>query len=51
MLWLLHHQNIKIAPMNVWIMSIQPPGLMKMRLLHHQEHHLGDQAPQNKPLM
>ena len=23
---------------------IQPPGLMKMRLMHHQEHHRGHQA-------
>ncbi len=35
--------------MNEWITSIQPPGLMKMRLMHHQEHHLGHQAPQNNP--
>ena len=34
--------------MNEWITSIQPPGLMKMRLMHHQEHHLGHHAPQNK---
>ena len=33
--------------MNELITSIQPPGLMKMRLMHHQEHHLGHQAPQN----
>ena len=32
--------------MNEWITSIQPPGLMKMRLMHYQEHHLGHQAPQ-----
>ena len=32
-----------------WITSIQLPGLMKLRLMHHQEHHLGYQAPQNKP--
>ena len=25
------------------------PGLMKMMLMHHQEHHLGHQAPQNNP--
>ena len=31
---------------NEWITYIQPPGLMKMRLMHHQEHHLGHQAPQ-----
>ena len=31
--------------MNEYITSIQPPGLMKMRLMHHQEHHLGHQAP------
>ena len=35
--------------MNEWVASIQPPGLMKMRLMHHQEHHLGHQAPQNNP--
>ena len=34
--------------MNEWITSIQPPGLMKMRLMHHQEHHLGHQAPQKE---
>ena len=32
-----------------WITSIQPQGLMKMRLMHHQEHHQGYQAPQNNP--
>ena len=32
---------------NEWITSIQPPGLMKMRLMHHQEHHLGHQAPES----
>ncbi len=26
--------------------SIQSPGLMKMRLMHHQEHHQGYKAPQ-----
>ena len=31
--------------MNGRMTSIQPPGLMKMRLMHHQEHHLGHQAP------
>ena len=29
------------ACMNEWITSIQPSGLMKMRLMHHQKHHLG----------
>ena len=29
--------------------SIQLPGLMKMRLRHHQEHHQGHQGPQNNP--
>ena len=29
---------------NVWTASIQPPGLMKMRLMHLQEHHQGHQA-------
>ena len=35
--------------MNEWIPFIQPLGLMKMRLMHHQEHHLGHQAPQYNP--
>ena len=35
--------------MNEWSTSIQPPGLMKMRLMHHQEHYQVYQAPQNKP--
>ena len=35
--------------MNVWITPIQPSGLMKMKLTHHQEHHQGHQAPQNNP--
>ena len=32
-----------------WITHIQPPGLMKMRLMYRQEHHLGHQAPKNNP--
>ena len=40
---------VKPCTMNEWITSIQPPGLMKMRLMHHQEHHLGHQAPQIRP--
>ena len=24
-----------------WMISIQPPGLMKMRLVHHHEHQIG----------
>ena len=28
------------------ITSIQPPGLVKMRVMHHQERHHGHQAPQ-----
>ena len=30
--------------MNAWITHIQPLGLMRMRLIHHQEHHQGPQA-------
>ena len=31
--------------------SIQPPVLMKMRLMHHQEHHGGHQAPKIQTLI
>ena len=34
---------------NAWITSIQPPGLMTRRFMHHQEQHQGHQAPQNSP--
>ena len=37
--------------MNDWITCTQPPGLMKMRLMHHQEHHQGHQAPQKQSMM
>ena len=29
--------------------SIQPPGLMKTRLMQRQEHHQGHQARESKP--
>ena len=36
-----------------WITTIQPPGLMKMRLMHHQEHHEGHKntSKQSRPCM
>ena len=30
--------------MSEQVTSVQPPGLMKVRLMHHQEHHQGHQA-------
>ena len=33
------------------ITPVRPPGLMKMWLMHHQEHHIGHPAPQNNPCM
>ena len=37
--------------MNEWLTSIQPPGLMKMRLMHHlQEHDLGHQGTSKQSL-
>lgn len=29
--------------MHEWITSIQPPGLMKTKLVHYQKHHEGHQ--------
>ena len=61
---MLHQQHMQVIPvvtgqcslsggnnkkMNGWSTPIQPPGLMRMRLMHHQEHHPGHQAPHNNP--
>ena len=34
---------------NEWMDHIKPPGRVRMRLMHRQEHHQGHQAPQNNP--
>ena len=35
--------------MYVWITIIQPPGQMKMRLMHHQEHRFDSSDMQHSP--
>ena len=36
-------------PVSDQITSVQPPGLMKMRMMRHQAHHTGHQGHQNNP--